>query len=80
MRRLEVERIDGVPARIALAGLGPEMRPLGLKFRPPTPVDGLRREPQVWCGARAPCLARTAPGRRRGTARMGTTARPRGAR
>ena len=79
MRRLEVERIDEVPAETP-AGLGPEMRPLGLKFRPPTPVDGLRREPPVWCGACAPCLARTAPGRRRGTARMGTTARPRGAR
>ena len=73
MRRLEVERIDdkGRRATAGVAdtgrarhppGLGPEMRPRGLSFRPPTRVDGLRREPQVWCGACAPCLARTAPG------------------
>src|SRR4029077_9076016 len=51
-------------------GLGPEMRPLqGRKFSPPTRVDGPGREAWVWCGARAPCLARTVHGRRRGTAR-----------
>jgi hypothetical protein len=38
MRRLEVERIDGVPAATP-AGLGPEMRPWGLKFPPANPVD-----------------------------------------
>src|SRR3954447_14786438 len=74
MRRLEVERIDeragGQPpvtcgyranTRRPL-GLGPEMRPSGLKSCPPTRVDGRGREATVWCGACAPCLARTAPG------------------
>ncbi len=46
-------------------GLGPEMRPWGLKFCPPTPADGRSREAPVWMRPRAPCLARTAPGRRR---------------
>ena len=46
-------------------GLGPEMRPWGFKFCPPTPADGRSREAPVWMRPRAPCLARTAPGRRR---------------
>ena len=80
MRRLEAERIDGVPAGNRRPGWGRRCGLRALRFRPPTPVDGLRREPPVWCGARAPCLARTAPGRPRDPARRSLRAALRGAR
>ncbi len=79
MRRLEVERIDEVPAGNA-GWVGAGDAAFGPQITPANPVDGFGREPAVWCGACAPCLARTAPGRRRGSARLATMSRLRGAR
>jgi hypothetical protein len=73
MRRLEVERIDGVPAAGPLGprpvGLGPEMRPWGRDHarQPPSMAKGA--SPRSGCGARGSCLARTAPVRLRVTVR-----------
>jgi len=81
MRRLEAERIGERrcgATRAARVGAG-DAASMGLKSCPPTRVDGSGRETWVWCGARAPCLARTAPGGA-GTRPLATMSRPRGAR
>ena len=56
MRRSEVERIG------EWVGAG-DAASLGQIEGPPTRLDGFGRESEVWCGACAPCFARTAPGR-----------------
>ena len=83
MRRLEAEQIDDdgrYGASPASVWVGAGDLASGLRFCPPTRVDDRWREPPVWCGARAPCLARTAPGRCAGIRPGGTTAALRGAR
>jgi len=74
MRRLEAERIDGVPASAGhvwripgkpgiRSGWGRRCGLGALSFRPPTPSVACGASRRSGCGARAPCLARTAPGR-----------------
>ena len=68
MRRLEVERIDEVPVQAGWVGAGdaasgPQIKPANPRRWPWGASPGVR------CGARASCLARTAPGRPRDPAR-----------
>jgi hypothetical protein len=66
MRRREAEQIGEKAVQQCAARVGAgDAASMGLKSCPPTRVDGQGREPEVWCGARAPCLARTASGRLR---------------